>query len=134
MAGILLAGCREPMSVERFVPGEGPYAFRVDMGDTTLAYDFDLYTRIDDRPEAILNRRELPLRMEWKAPSDSLFREEVYLPLQGKASFFSRQVLVPYRADMRPFEAGEWTLTVSLPDTLSVPGLRGMGLVITKHR
>ena len=47
MALFLLTGCREPMSVEKFVKGEGPYTFFVDMGDSTAVYDFDLYTRVD---------------------------------------------------------------------------------------
>jgi hypothetical protein len=35
------------MSVERFVGGEGPYTFFVEMGDSTASYDFDFYTRVD---------------------------------------------------------------------------------------
>ena len=130
----LASACREPMSVERFVPGDGPYTFLVDLGDTTAAYDFDLYTRVDADPESIRDLGELPLEMTWKAPSDSLYRETVYMPLQGRSSFFSRQVLVPYRADVRPYEAGAWALTAAIPDTAALPGLRGLGLVVTKHR
>ena len=33
--------CREPASVEQFLPGEGPFTFPVSMTDTAAVYDFD---------------------------------------------------------------------------------------------
>ena len=131
---VLAVSCREPMGVERFVPGSGPFVFVVDMSDTTASYDFDFYTRVDGDPQEIVSLREIPLRLQWASPSDSLYRETVWLPMQGRGTFFSRDVRAAYRADVRPYEAGIWTLTARLPDTLSVPGLRGLGLVMTKKR
>ena len=135
--GLLLlsaVSCREPMGSECFVPGEGPFSFPVDMADTTASYDFDFYTRVDALPNEIARLTELPLVVCWQSPSDSLYAETVWMPMQGPSSFFTRDVHTPYRADVRPREAGLWTMTVSLPDTVSVPGLRGLGLVITKKR
>lgn len=126
---VTLAACREPLSTERFIRGEGPFVFPVDMSDTTAAYDFDLYTRVDamDIPSSV------PLRMSWTSPSDSLYTETVYLPLQGRHGVFSMDVYQAYRADMRPVEAGEWTLTVSALSQLP-EGFRGLGLVVRKNK
>lgn len=121
----LLVSCRQPVTVDDFRAGEGPYVFAVDLSDSTAAYDFDLYTRVDvPYPHEWASLpRELALEMVWKSPSGALFREKVYLPLAAT-------VYEPYRADVRPAEPGEWTLTVYAP---SAPdGFRGMGLVINK--
>lgn len=123
---VLLCACREPRSVERFVKGPGPFVFSVDMSDTTVVYDLDFYTRVDV-PWLWGNHRipaETVLDIVWTAPSDSTFREKVYLPLGAK-------VYQPYRAGVSPREPGVWTLTVWVPQPPE--GLRGMGLV-TKNR
>ena len=127
-----LTGCREPMSVERFVKGEGPYTFFVDMSDSTASYDFDFYTRIDAPVDSLRSRAALPLAVTWTSPSFHVFREEVFLPLDGQSTFFSRQIRAPYRADVRPAEWGSWTLTVRVSDPPE--GLRGMGLVVERNR
>ena len=132
-AALLLAvSCREPMSVERFVGGAEPYVFTVDMGDTTAVYDFDLYTRIDDRPEVVRDLKELHLQISWTSPSDTTFRGDVYMPMNGRVSFFSRQARAPYRAGVRPSEAGEWTISIRTPE--APQGLQGMGLCVRKKR
>ena len=121
-AALLLSACRQPASVETFIPGDGPYVFTLDMADTTVVYNLDFYTRIDVASGQEIPT-EMPLLVQWKSPSDSLLREKVYLPL-------SAEVYEPYRGGVSPVEAGVWTLTVYAP---SAPeGLRGMGLVLTK--
>ena len=132
LAICLLTACREPMSVERFVRGEGPYTFFVDMGDTTAAYDFDFYTRVDAPLDSLRKMSALPLTVTWTSPSFHVFREEVYMPLEGRTTFFSRQVREPYRADVRPVEPGPWTLSVRVSNPPE--GLRGLGLVVTRKR
>ena len=121
-AALLLSACREPASVETFIPGKGPYEFTLDMADTTVVYNLDFYTRVDALSgQAIPSETQLVVR--WTSPSDSLFTETVYLPLAA-------QVYEPYRAGVSPVEAGIWKLKVSAP---SAPeGLRGLGLVLTK--
>lgn len=126
----LFTACREPASVEQFLPGEGPFTFPVSMADTAAFYDFDFYTRIDDRPDRLRSLRETPLSVVWSSPSGKLMRETVYLPLEGKMSFFSRQVRVPYRAGVQPSETGDWKLIITLPSPPE--GLRGLGLVVTR--
>jgi len=130
--GLLLSGCREPMSVERFVEGEGPYTFFVDLSDTTATYDFDFYTRVDAPRDSLRNLRALPLTVSWSSPSFHVFREEVYMPMEGESTFYSRQIRVPYRAGVRPEEPGPWTLTVLVADPPE--GLRGLGLVVTRKK
>lgn len=120
------------MSVEKFVRGEGPYTFFVEMTDSTSVYDFDFYTRVDAPLDSLRKMSALPLTVMWTSPSFHVFREEVYMPLEGRSTFFSRQVRVPYRADVRPVEPGSWTLSVRVTDPPE--GLRGLGLAVTRKR
>ena len=129
---ILLTGCREPMSVEKFVRGEGPYTFFVDMVDSTASYDFDFYTRVDAPLDSLRKLQALPLQVTWTSPSFHVFREDVYLPMEGKTSLFSRQVRAPYRAGVRPEEWGPWQVVVKVQDPPE--GLCGMGLVVHRRK
>ena len=130
---LLAVSCQEPFSTEMFIPGDGPYAFTVDMTDSTATYDFDLYTRLDGNPEDLIPLKGTLLRAEWRSPSDSVFVEKIYLPLTGtRQSFFSRQIYEPYRADVRPAEPGLWTLSLRQEDRSQVVPFRGLGLVVRK--
>lgn len=131
---LLLAACREPSAREDFIRGEGPYVFRVDMTDTTRLYDFSFFTRLDARPHLLETVVDMPLDIQWISPSGEVFGETVYLPLTDPAAtFYSRQIHHPYRKGVLPSEPGVWALAVFKPDTLSVPGLRGLGLVQSHH-
>ena len=77
---LILASCREPMSVETFVPGDGPFEFAVNMTDSVAVYDFDFYSRIDARPEDCPG--SLLLMIRWVSPTECVYRESVYLPMQ----------------------------------------------------
>lgn len=127
---LCLVSCREPMVFDRFIKGDGPYVFDVDLGDTTACFDFAFYTRVDVS-EA---RDTLPLCLEWKTPSDSLVSETVLLPMEGGKDVFSRQVYALFREDAVPSEAGLWTLSVSVPDTVRMKGMSGLGFVCIKKR
>jgi hypothetical protein len=129
---MLFTGCREPMSVEEFVKGEGPYTFFVDMTDSTATYDFDFYTRVDAPQDSLRKMQALPLTVTWTSPSFHVFKEEVYLPMEGHLSLFSRDVRAPYRAGVRPREWGPWQMTVRVTDPPE--GLRGMGLVVARNK
>ena len=133
---VLLAACREPLSTEQFVRGAGPYVFTVDMSDSTAAYDFDLFTRLEGSHAEILSLDQSALlRAEWRSPSDSVMVEKVYRPLRGERStYYTKDIYEPYWADVRPVESGIWTLTIRPEDRAQVLPLRGMGLVIKKHR
>jgi len=134
LLAILAVACQEPLSTEQFIPGGGPYVFTVDLSDTTAAYDFDLYTRLDGDPEDLIPVKGTLLRAEWRSPSDSVFVEKIYLPLTGtRQSFFSRQVYEPYRADVRPVQPGQWTLTFRQEDRSQVVPFRGLGLVVRRN-
>ena len=122
---LALASCREPMSTETFVAGEGPYRFKVDLSDSLAVYDFDFYSRVDIHPEYCPSFLELKIR--WVSPDKEESREIVYLPL------YSGQVYEHYRADMVPSVYGEWTLIVAAPDAASIKGFRGLGLVTKKR-
>ena len=135
LSALLAFSCQEPLSTELFIPGGGPYVFTVDLSDSTAAYDFDLYTRLDADPEDLARLQGTLLRAEWRSPSDSLFVEKIYLPLTGtRRSYFSREIYEPYRADVRPAEPGQWTLTFRQEDRSQVVPFRGLGLVVRKVR
>ena len=129
---LLLTGCKEPMSVERFVKGEGPYTFFVEMADSSAAYDFDLYTRVDAPMDSLRKLTALPLTVTWTSPTFHVFKEDVYMPMEGQGSFFSRQIRVPYRAGVRPTEWGQWVIAVRVNNPPE--GLRGMGLVVERKK
>ena len=120
------------MSVEKFVKGEGPYTFFVEMSDSTASYDFDLYTRVDAPADSLRKLAVLPLQVTWTSPTFHVFREEVYLPMEGKMSLFSKQVRAPYRAGVRPEEWGPWQVVVRVQDPPE--GLCGMGLVVSRNK
>ena len=123
---LLALACSQPRSTESFIRGTGPYEFTVDMTDSTAAYGFDLFTRID--------AEEFPTQMQlditWKDPQSSSFTETVYLPVERGSSFFSQESYTPYRADMVPAVPGLWTLTVVVPNPPE--GLCGLGLVVRR--
>ena len=120
------------MSVEKFVKGEGPYSFFVDMTDSTATYDFDLYTRVDAPLDSLRKLQALPLTVTWTSPSFHVFKEEVYLPMEGHLSLFSKEVRAPYRAGVQPEEWGQWIVNVRVENPPE--GLRGMGLVVARKR
>ena len=128
LVALLLAfSCSQPRSTESFIRGEGPYVFTVDMTDSTSAYSFDLFTRID----ATEYPARLPLNVKWLAPEGSSFTEIVNLPVERGSAFFSQESYAPYRADVVPAVPGIWTVTVTVPNPPE--GLRGMGLVVKKQ-
>lgn len=120
---ILAVSCREPRSAESFIRGTGPFEFRVEMADSAALYDFDFYTRID----AKTCPGETPLMVQWVSPSDSVFRETVYLPLS------CGEVYEPYRRACSPVEYGTWKCIVDVPEAVSIKGFRGLGLVVSRE-
>ena len=129
---LLAFACREPSSVEQFIAAPGPYEFQVEMTDTTVSYDFSFYTRLDGYPSELQAAHELPLRITWVSPSDTVFTENVFMPLKGQSTLFSRQVLQPYRTNVRPVQPGLWTLTVTVPYSGGRELLRGLGLTVSQ--
>ncbi len=123
---LLVASCHEPSETEQFIRGIGPFTFAVDLSDSTATYAFDVYTRIDARDCPA----DLQLDMTWKTPSDSLFRETVFLPVNGPSSSFSHDAYAPYREGVVPAEWGMWELVITVPK--QPEGFRGMGLVTRK--
>ena len=124
---LTLVSCREPASVERFLAGKGPFVYQVDMRDSTHTYQLDFYSRVDGEAPA-----SAELFIQWTSPSGQVYTENAWLPLQGRRSPFSREVFHPYRAGLSPYEAGVWTLSVSIPSAQLIPGFRGLGLVVAK--
>lgn len=119
---VLAVSCSEPLSTEKFIRGEGPYEFTVEMADSLARYDFDLFTRIDAKSCP----GEAALIVRWVSPSDSTFRETVYLPLK------CGDVYEPYRKGCVPVEYGTWKCIVAVPEAVSIDGFRGLGLVIRR--
>ena len=137
----VVAACREPAVSEEFIPAPGPYEFALDFSDTLAKYDVALFTRIDSHEKTMRALGELPVTATWEAPpldgdvSAGSFTEEFFLPLEGaRRSYFSRQVWHPYRKGVVPAVHGEWKLRLSLPDSIEVHGMRGMGVEVVKSK
>ena len=120
----LLCSCSRPTGGEEFLPGlRNSYDFHIEVADTLALYDFSFYTRVDKAgKEAIGPREPLRLGIVWKEPSDSTYRETVWL----QPEYFEGTVST-YRTGVRFPSAGEWVLSVSV--TPQPRGFRGLGLV-----
>jgi hypothetical protein len=123
----LAFACRQPASVEQFIAAPGPYAFALDLSDSTAVWDISLFSRVD----ALDAPAELALDVTWTAPSEAVFTETVYLLLQAGTSFFSHEACVPYRSGVAPSERGVWALTVTPVEPPT--GLRGVGGVTKRQ-
>ena len=45
---------------------------------------------------------------------------------------FSREYEMPYRKNIRPEEYGIWKMEIEIQDKKDFPGLRGMGIKVTR--
>ena len=124
LGAVLLGSCSRPTGGEEFLPGpRNSYDFRLDVADTLAFYDFSFYTRVDKLGHKGLGLRE-PLRLGivWKDPSDSTYRESVWMQPE-----YIDGTVRKYRTGVRFPEPGQWVLSVSI--TPETEGLRGLGLV-----
>ena len=130
----LLLACSAPKGAEQFLKGKGPWTFSADMTDSLSTYDFSFYTRRDAAPARRAQVAELPLTVEWISPAADTLSETVYLPLSSKSTFYSSETSILYRKGVSPAEHGVWTLVVTPHDTVTVRGLRGLGLAIKRRK
>ena len=130
LVALILTACQAPSSTELFVAaGERAadgYHFSLTL-DTAQRYDFSFYAALVGRK---LPSEPLPLTVTWLSPSRKPFTETLWLDLNGRRdSWFSRQLLAPYRRDVSVAEPGVWELTIALRET---PALTGLGLRVEK--
>ena len=130
----LLLACSAPKGSEQFLKGKGPWTFSADMTDSLSTYDFSFYTRRDAAPAKRAQVAELPLTVQWISPAADTLCETVYLPLSARSTFYTSETSVPYRKGVSPADHGVWTLIVTPHDTVSVRGLRGLGLAIKRRK
>jgi hypothetical protein len=123
--GWALAGCSEPDGYEVFVrrdaARDGVYVYSLPLTDTTAAYDFWFYSRVDSRPV-----ENLQLNVQWLAPSGNGFSETVYMRRVDPRG--TREL---YRSGMVPAEAGDWQLSVR-PVGVDA-GFQGLGVVCKRQ-
>ena len=124
LGAVLLGACSRPTGGEEFLPGpRNSYDFRLDVADTLAFYDFSFYTRVDKTGrEALAPHEALRLGIVWRDPSDSTYRETVWMQPEYVGGTVSR-----YRTGVQFPQPGQWTLSVSV--TPETGGLRGLGLV-----
>lgn len=132
LAAVALAACQAPPSTELFVGASEQaadgYHFELTL-DTAQVYDFSFYAALVGGE---LPSEPLPMTVNWLSPSRRPFSETVWMDPNGRRdSWFSRQLLMPYRRGVAITEPGLWSLTVSLRDT---PALTGLGLRVEKQR
>ena len=81
---LLLAACHRPVMEETFVKVSdrdvlGRYGFRIDLADTLLTYDLDLLVGMACPDPGYAAFRQMPLHLQWTAPSGQAFEETVWV-------------------------------------------------------
>ena len=132
LLAVLLLCCSAPKGQEQFAKGKGPWTFSVRLDSLTVS-DFYFYTRRDGAPGRMSKVAELPIDVEWISPAADTLVETVYLPLESKSSFYSSESSILYRSEVTPPRSGEWTIVVTPHDSVTVRGLRGLGIAIKNH-
>lgn len=137
----LAAACRRPAMEETFVrvsdrDALGRYCFRIDMADTLLTYDLDLLVAMASADPAYVRFRQMPLRVQWTAPSGQPYEETLWVG-RGELSdstYYDKYFWVAYRHGLRPVEAGEWELALSLPEDMTREfDITGTGIRLTRN-
>ena len=106
VCSLALASCAEADSVEEFVRRDearpGVYIYKLDLADTTAAYDVWFYSRTAERP-----LESVRMNVQWLAPSGDAFSETVYMRRVEPRG--SKEL---YRSGVVPAQAGDWQLSV----------------------
>lgn len=76
----------------------------------------------------------IPLDISLTSPGGKKYAETVYIPIEGFSMMtsFSREYEMPYRKNIRPEEYGIWKMEIEIQDEKDFPGLRGMGIKVTR--
>jgi hypothetical protein len=106
VCSLALVSCVETADVEDFVRRDeawsGVYVYKMELPDTTAAYDVWFYSRSADRP-----LEGVEMRVQWLAPSGEAFAETVYM-----RRIDPRGTKELYRSGVVPAQAGTWQLSV----------------------
>ena len=136
---LCLAACQRPPSSECFVriseAADGEYVFPADFSDSLCRYDLFLYTRVDRNVWQFRSFPGVQLALNWESPTQVCYADTVLLcpSAVSHSSFFSQDFRLPYRADVAPFELGNWTIRARfLNDSDAIKGLRGLGLQVVR--
>ncbi|MBQ6087862.1 MAG: hypothetical protein IJK96_07405 [Bacteroidales bacterium] len=131
------AACSRPVSVEKFIkasdcPVPDRYDFVLDMADTLVSYDITFYTRLSRGDGSLL--LSIPLTVSATSPSGKLYSEDVWADVSSPESVghFDRDFIIPYRSEVRPAEAGEWKLSVTVPSGMDCLG--GVGCILKRRK
>ena len=122
---LALPSCAEPEAHEEFVRRDearsGVYVYKLDLADTTAAYDVWFYSRSAERP-----LESVRMNVQWLAPSGEAFSETVYMRrIDPKGS---KEL---YRSGVVPAQAGDWQLSVR-PVGVDAE-LLGLGVICKKR-
>ena len=122
---LALASCVESEDVEEFVRRDearaGVYVYKMELADTTSAYDVWFYSRTVDRP-----LEGVEMRVQWLAPSGEAFAETVY-----RRRIDPRGTKELYRSGVVPAQAGTWQLSVRPVGVGEV--FLGLGVIFKKQ-
>ncbi len=121
---LALPSCIETDAVEEFVRRDearsGVYVYKLDLPDTTAAYDVWFYSRTEERP-----LESVRMNVQWLAPSGEAFFETVYMRRVDP-----RGTKELYRSGVVPAQAGEWQLSVRPVDVDE--DFLGLGVIYKK--
>lgn len=136
---MMLFSCSGPSSEEQFVKfgdrADGRYVFSADMSDSLSVYDMSLYTRIDCSRREFASEGDIRTEILLVSPSGKEYGETVYLCRSAftTSDSLSWEFMQDYRSGIHPSEFGIWTVSVRIPEDESIPGFRGLGLILSRH-
>ncbi|MBO4605804.1 MAG: hypothetical protein J5667_04630 [Bacteroidales bacterium] len=125
LAVVCFWSCARPVSGELFLAApRNSYDFPILVVDSLAHFDFAFYTRVDSDDSV-----SEPVRLDitWVAPSDTVYRETVYMLTDTGEGTLQR-----YRSYVRFPSVGQWTLKVGVSP--EVKGFRGLGLIWKEKR
>lgn len=139
---VVAVSCGRPASEEFFVrtsgrDAEGRYRFRADFSDSTLVYDVDLMVCMECDDARFIRFRQMPLRVRWTAPSGQAYEDTLWIGRRNMSdsTYYTKNFWLPYRQDMRPVEAGEWSLALTLPEDITKQyDIIGTGMRLTRKK
>lgn len=138
IAAVALVSCGAPIVSDEFRAiserdSLGRFAFDLDMSDSLVKYDIAFYTRIDSGEKSFSQMTDIPINVEFTAPSGEVYSEDIYWP---KSSFNTERMgtydsCVDYRVSCEPVEYGIWKMCLTVAP---VRGLCGVGVILSSKK
>lgn len=125
--------CSRPYMQENFVKTSerdeyGRYEFVLDMADSS-SYSISFLIIMDCNRKQFNLFDNASVNVMWGSPSGRFYEEKVWFSRDdlSQETMLSRVFLLPYRAKLRPFEYGKWSVYLTLDEKIikdyRIPGI-----------